>query len=101
MANVFNNATVEATTSGALAYTVPSSTTTVILGINLANKSALTVKGSVQLGTSYIIKDAVIPAGSALSVLDGKIIATAGDTITVTSDTNSAVDFILSVMESS
>ena len=36
-----------------------------------------------QLGTTYIVKDASYPSGGALSVLEGKIIAEAADTIVV------------------
>lgn len=101
MSNTFKNYTGEATTTGAVVYTVPASTTSVFLGMNLANKSASSVTVSVQLGSTYIVKDAPVPVGSALSVLDGKIIGETTETITVTASANSAVDAILSVMEQS
>ena len=101
MASTFKNYTVEGTTGGATLYTVPASTTGVIIGLNLANKSSSAVTASVQLGSSYLIKDATIPAGSALSVLDGKIIAETTEVITVTASDDSAVDAILSVLEQS
>lgn len=101
MANTFKNYTGEATTTGAVVYTIPSATTSVFLGINLANKTSSTETVSVQLGSSYIIKDAPVPTGSALSVLDGKIIGEATETITVTASANTAIDAIISVMEQS
>jgi hypothetical protein len=101
MANVFKNYTGEATTTGAVVYTIPASTTSVLLGLNLANKGTTGVDVSVQLGSVYIIKDAPVPVGSALSVLDGKIIGEATETITVTASANSAIDAIISVMEQS
>jgi hypothetical protein len=101
MANVFKNYTGEATTGGATVYTIPASTTGILMGLNLANKTASQVTASVQLGSVYIVKDAPVPAGSALGVLDGKLIAEAGEVLTVTSDTNSAVDVIISVLEQS
>lgn len=101
MANVFKNYTGEATTGGAVIYTVPAATTSVILGLNLANKTGAAVTASVQLGTTYIIKDASISTGWALSVLEGKVIAEATETITVTASANTAVDVIISVMEQS
>ena len=52
-----------------------------------------------SIGTTYIVKDAPIPSSGALSVLEGKIIAEAADTIIVTSDTASSCDVILSVLE--
>ena len=101
MANTFKNYTATASTTGATAYTVPSATTSVLLGLNLANKSAASVTVSVTLAGVYIIKDAPIPVGSSLSILDGKIIAEASEAIVVTASANSAVDAIISVMEQS
>lgn len=101
MANTFKNASGEATTSGLAVYTVPASTTTVIIGINLANKVAAQVTASVKLGTTFIIKDVPIPAGGAFSPLDGKIIATAGQALTVICSANSSLDALVSVLEQS
>jgi hypothetical protein len=71
------------------------------MGLNLANKTGSQVTASVQLGSTYVIKDAPVPSGSALGVLDGKLIAEAGEAITVTASANSAVDAIVSVLEQS
>ena len=101
MPNTFKNYTGTATTGGQTVYTVPSATVAVIIGANLANTSAAQVTASVQLGAIYLIKDVPLPAGSALSVLDGKIIGEASDTIVVTASSNSAVDVVLSVLEQS
>ena len=102
MANVFKNYTsTDVGTSPATVYTVPASTTSVMLGCNLANVTTSQIKVSAELAGVSIIKDAPIPAGSALSILDGKIIAETGEAITVTSDTATSVDVILSVMEQS
>jgi hypothetical protein len=46
-----------------------------------------------------LVKGAPIPANSALSVLDGKVILETTDTVVVTSDTASSADVILSVLE--
>ena len=99
MANTFKNEVGVATTGGATIYTCPASTTTVVIGIVLANKSASSVTGSVQIGSTYVVKDAPIPVGSALSPLDGKIILEATDTVVVTASANSAVDVVLSLLE--
>lgn len=100
MANTFKNYTSTSIgTSETTVYTVPSATTSVIIGLNIANRTASTIKVNVELGTTYIVKDAPIPAGSALSVLDGKIIAEAADTVSVTSDTALSADAIISVLE--
>ena len=69
-------------------YTVQSGSTIVVLGLNLANVHTAQVTASVTLvstttqtsqtqnTTAHIIKDAPIPSGSTLAVLDGKIILT-------------------------
>lgn len=102
MANTFKNYTgASIGTSPTTVYTVPASTTSVVIGLNIANREATTISVSAQLGSTYIVKDAPIPAGSALSVLDGKIIAETGETIVVTSDTASSADAIVSVLEQS
>ena len=102
MANVFKNYTSEDVgTTETTVYTVPASTTSVLLGCNLANVTASSINVTVSLGTTVIVKDAPIPANSALGILDGKIIAEAADTIKVTSDTAASVDVVLSVMEQS
>lgn len=102
MANTFKNYTSASVGTGATTvYTVPASTTSIVIGCNLANRTASTVNVDVQLGSTYIVKGAPVPSGSALSVLDGKIIAETTETIVVTSDTASSVDVILSVLEQS
>ena len=100
MAQVFKNYTSASVgTSPATVYTVPGATTSIVIGLNLANRSASTVTASAQLGSTYIVKDAPIPSGGALSVLEGKIIAEASDTIIVTSSAASSLDAIVSVLE--
>ncbi len=100
MANVFKNYTSASVGTGATTtYTVPSSTTSVMIGCNLANRTASSIKVDVQAAGVYVIKDAPIPSGSALSVLDGKIILETTDTVVVTSDTASSCDVIVSVLE--
>jgi hypothetical protein len=100
MANTFKNYTGSAVgTSPSTIYTVPAATTSVTIGLNIANVSSGIIAVDVQAAGVYVVKDAPIPAGSALSVLDGKIILEAADTVVVTSDTASSADVILSVLE--
>lgn len=100
MANTFKNyVSASVGTSATTVYTVPGSTTAILIGLNLSNRTTSQVLVDVQLGSTYIVKAAPVPAGSALSVLDGKIIAEATETIVVTSDTASSVDAIISVLE--
>ena len=100
MANTFKNYTSASVGTGATTvYTVPSATTSVMIGCNLANRTASQIKVDVQVAGVYLAKDVPIPAGSALSVLDGKIILETTDTVVVTSDTASSCDVIVSVLE--
>ena len=100
MANTFKNYTSASVgTSPVTTYTVPGSTTSVLIGCTVANTTSSSIVVDVQVAGVYLIKDAPIPAGSALSVLDGKVILETTDTIVVTSDTASSADVIASVLE--
>ena len=100
MANTFKNYTSASVGTGATTtYTVPSSTTAVVIGCNLSNTTTSQIAVDVQCAGVYLVKGAPIPANSALSVLDGKVILETTDTVVVTSDTASSTDVILSVLE--
>jgi hypothetical protein len=101
MANLFKNYTVSCTnTTETTVYTVPAATTAVVIGCNVANTGAASLTIDVKVAGKYLIKGAPVPVGSALSVLDGKIIGEATDTVTITSsDASGDVDVIVSVLE--
>ena len=105
MANTFKSFTLDGITSEAGFGAVASSTTHVIIGLQVANAGAstATVTATLQDGSVggdpkiNIVKSVPIPVGSSLALLDGKIIAEATDQVFLTSDI--AVDGILSVLE--
>jgi len=101
MANTFKRYPSAASvgTSPDTVYTVAAATTSVMIGVNLANVSGSQIRVDVQAAGVYLIKGVPIPANSSLSVLDGKIILEAADTVVVTSDTASSCDVLLSVLE--
>jgi len=101
MANTFLNYTASLTDdTETTVYTVGASTTGIILGCNVANTTTSSLTISVKVASKFVVKDAPVPAGSALSVLDGKLIAETTDTVTVqSSDASGNVDVIVSVME--
>lgn len=102
MANTYKNYTSASVgTSPVTTYTVPASTAAIVIGCNLSNVTTSQITVDVQVAGVYLIKDAPIPSGSALSVLDGKIILEAADTVVVTSDTATSADVIVSVLEQS
>lgn len=100
--NVFKNYTSSSVgTSPVTTYTVPGSTTSVMIGCNVSNTTTSQIKVDVQVAGVYLVKGVPVPANSALSVLDGKIILETTDTIVVTSDTATSCDVIASVLEQS
>ena len=102
MANTFLNYTSASVgTSPVTTYTVGASTTAVVIGLNISNVTASQIAVDVQVAGVYLVKGVPIPAGSSLSVLDGKIILEAADTAVVTSNTAASVDVIISVLEQS
>ena len=105
MANDFKMVTAENIgTSQVTLYTAPASKTTIILELDIANTATAVVETSVQVtdtsasSTSYLVKNAPIPSGSALQVISGqKVILEAGDIVKVTS--SGAVDCVASILE--
>ena len=86
-------------TSPVTVHTVAVGQEVVVIGLNLCNVTASQITVDVQVAGAYLVKGVPIPAGSALSALDGKMIMEASDTCVVTSNTAASVDVILSVLE--
>lgn len=102
MPNTFKNYTSSSVgTSPVTTYTVPSATTAVVIGCNVANTTSSQITFSVQVAGVYLVKDVPLPSGSAISVLDGKIILETSQTVVVTASVAASVDAILSVLEQS
>ena len=103
MANTFKLKTNNNVTTVETIYTVPSSTTTVVLGLILGNKTSSQVTTTVDLENNdsdnvALVTDAPIPAGSSLEMLAGnKVVMEADDVLKVTSTGNT--DVALSIME--
>jgi len=100
MANTFLNYTSASVgTSPVTTYTVGASTTAVVIGLNISNVTGSQIAVDVQVAGVYLVKGVPIPANSAISVLDGKIILETTNTVVVTSDTATSADVIVSVLE--
>ena len=90
-------------TSAATLFTANSNDT--VVGISVANVTGSAVNASVFIndGTNdfYLVKDAPIPSGSALQVLDGgaKVVVQSGDILKVVSDTASSLDTWVSTVD--
>ena len=76
-----------------------------VVGISVANVTASAVTASVYIndGTNdiYLVKDAPIPSGSALQVLDGgaKVVVQSGDALKVISSAASSLDVWISTVD--
>lgn len=95
----FNNSKGVANSTQTTIYTVPANMTAVVIGMNIANLSALEELVDVQVGANYIVRQAPVGDGQSFSPLDGKIILTAGEVVYVTTTTDSGVDVFISVLE--
>ena len=91
-------------------YTVPADTTTVVIGLTIANIKGASVTADVKVisDTSdtetnadvYVAKDIPLPAGSSVEVMAGnKIVLQTTDAVQVKGSVTDAVDVILSIME--
>ena len=117
MANTFKVVTFAAEPNSAgtpyTVYTTPSSTTTVVIGLVLANINTTAVTAEVELvsdtsgggraatnGTSFLVKDVAIPAGSSLEILSGgKVILETTDAIRIDCSVADKLSGTLSIME--
>ena len=94
-------------------YTTPGSTTTVVLGIMVANVHSSQVPASVKLvsdtsgggraatnTTTFLVKDAPIPVGSSLELLSGnKVVLETTDKIQIDCSVADKVSVTMSIME--
>ena len=119
MANTFKVVTFAAEPASAgtayKMYTVAGSTTTVVLGLVLTNLNTTSVTAEVELvsdtgsrggannvanGTSFLVKDVNIPAGSSLEVLTGgKVVMETTDILRVDCSVADKLSGTLSIME--
>ena len=119
MANTFKVVTFAAEPASAgtayKMYTVAGSTTTVVLGLVLTNLNTTSVTAEVELvsdtgsrggannvanGTSFLVKDVNIPAGSSLEVLTGgKVVMETTDILKIDCSVADKLSGTLSIME--
>ena len=106
MANTFKlktKANVGVTTTAV--YVVPSATTTVVIGVTLANTtgSSINVGIGINRGSSdnvKLMKSVPIPQGSSFEYMGGnKIVLETTDTLVAESDVNNSLDVALTIME--
>ena len=107
MANTFKNKVFNGDSSlgnsDMAVYTVPSSTTTVVIGLTLANTGSTQILADVKLNAGdmvFLAKDIPIPASSSFEFMAGnKIVMETGHSLIVQSDTANSLDTVASIME--
>jgi len=111
MANTFKlKSASNLTTSLATKYTVPSSTTAVVLSISFANTTASSKTVDIQIisdtsdtetnANAYLGKSLPVPAGGTLEIMQGnKLVLQTTDAIKAKASAGSSVDILISVME--
>ena len=114
MANTFKVKTNAAMPSSAgtpdTIYTVPSSTTAVVLGLVLCNVHTSQVTVDVELSSNTVdtetnedvklLDNAPIPAGSSLEILSGnKVVLQGTDVLKIDCSVSAKIDATLSIME--
>jgi acetyltransferase-like isoleucine patch superfamily enzyme len=109
MANTFTRKLSRSVGTSAIeigSYTVPSATTTVVVGLSVTNRtgSAITANVYIQdsgLDNTYIVTNAPVSSGSSLVVGGGdqKLVLITGDKVFVQSSASSSIDAIMSIME--
>jgi len=108
MANVFETFTSRGVGTSLTAvgtHTVGAGTTETIIGLTVSNVTGAAVNVNVVYNDgsndTYIVKDAPVPSGGALTPIGGdqKIVLTVGDSLKVSSNTASSVDAVMSLLQ--
>ena len=112
MANEFKNAIAQninaVVGTGTIIYTVPTSKTSILLELDVANTSINVVEASVEIldrsvsasAWRYLVKNAPVPTGGSLMVIAGqKIVLKPLDSVRVTSSVNPGMDVVAAILE--
>lgn len=106
MAESFKHKHYSLTTANTTLYSCPVATTGIVIMAQVANKSnvdstTVTVTSTTAADgvTKFLIKEVVIPSAVAASVLTGKLVLEAGDSISANAATNNMIDITFSILE--
>lgn len=93
-------------TSATSVYVSPAATTSILLELDLANRTGSEISANVTITdanasvTSFIVQNAVLPVGASINIIAGqKIVLEAGDNIQVQSTAASSLDAVASILE--
>lgn len=106
MAQVFKNARAVLTTTAAVVYTCPASTTAIITSAQTTNvdSSARTVSllwtdVSAASAQTYVASTVSVPVSASYEPINGKLVLEAGDQLLGFASANSAIHLSVSVLE--
>lgn len=100
MANTFKRITAsEIGTTEIVMYTVPPSTTTVIIGFTVSNLIGMDVTVDAKVGGVHLGKTLPVPKGGTLSLLVNKMVLESADSVAILSSSGLSLDGYLSIME--
>jgi len=105
MANTFKVVNVNAPAATAALYTVPASTTAIILQLQAANVGSgthpvnATVVDTSGGTTTYLAKAISVPLNAAIGLVAGKQVLETTDVLAVWSDATSQIDVTVSILE--
>lgn len=99
MANTFNRLLVTGTSAGSTPITIGAGKTWVIIGLMASNVAGTLLTFSINIAGTSLAKNIPLPEGSSVSLLDGKIVMIAGDTLDEICSTDAGVEYIISYME--
>ena len=75
----------------------------IMIGCMVTNVKTTSVNVTVGIRnastTTHLVKALAVPAGDAIEIVQGKIVMVAGDEVTVSADSASAVDCVVSVLK--
>ena len=100
--NTFKSVAVNITTTANNFYTTPAETTTIVLlaqATNVGGSAANVTFLSSKLGGTELVKDFTIPVGDAATMLTGKLVLEAGESMSVSASANAALKLTVSLLE--
>lgn len=102
--NVFRNITAELISTGNILYTAPVGYSAIVLMAQISNITGNTAAASMFVESdstqTSLITNYQIPGFDAASALTGKLVLTPGQSLVGVADINSALQVVLSVLES-
>lgn len=104
--NVFKTVTAEVTTSNEVIYTAPTGNTGIVLMAQIANITNSSGEitfihfDSATNSDTELVKNFSIPGNDAASVITGKLIIEAGDSVKIFASANNKFKITLSILES-